>query len=407
MNVRFVAQPFDGEKNLVDFIEHATAGQFKNLQIAVAWAKRSGLGRVRDSIEGFRDAGGSLEMIVGVSEGGATKEGLQLALDLADKAFVFHDPRRTFHPKVYLATGESQQSLIVGSSNLTAGGLAWNYEASVWMDWEGAEPNDTVRDVQAWFTRLTGESGACRELTAELIEKMLDSRDLSIGSEAVARRVAHKNVDSPEDNDSTQVGSAKGLFKGVTARLRRLPKLSVKSQEPSRVRDIEVGVLGSSGTPEPGNDPVPSNEPVVLRRWYRQLDHSQAQQKRTLRTKLTGCLKLGQAGSNVNHTTYFYEEFFSGLPWSPVPKKEQQLEVAVEFPSWIDGHYMGVHLLRISHDPRRVANQANVPTWLHWGTLSEYLKATNYVGFYITLERLAGNKFNLVISRAPRGEYLN
>lgn len=406
MNVRFVAQPFDGEKSLADFIEYATAGGFKNLQIAVAWAKRSGLGRVRDGLEEFRETGGSLDMIVGVSEGGATKEGLQLALELADRAFVFHDPQRTFHPKVYLATGESRQSLIVGSSNLTAGGLGWNYEASIWLDWSDVEPNSTIVEVQKWFSRLRSEEGACRLLTADLIEKMVDSRDIFLGSELRARRVPQNKEDVPEDTDSSEVGSVEGLFARVEAPLRRLPMMSSKSQAPSREKNVDVKSLGQGGMPEKGNDEIPLKGQNVLRRWYRKMGYTQAQQKRTPNTKTKGSMTLTKEKSDIDHQTYFYDSFFAGLPWLPVSNKENQLEVDVAFHVWIDGHDLGLRDLRISHAPHRASSQGNVPTWLHWKSVNEHLQATSYVGFYATLERLCNGEFRLIIDRKPVGDYL-
>lgn len=407
MDVRFVAQPFEDEKNLADFLAHVSDGGFSNIQVAVAWAKRSGLGRARDDLEAFRSAGGKFSMILGVSEGGATREGLELALELATEAYVFHDPRRTFHPKVYLATGDNRQSLFVGSSNMTAGGLGWNYEASIWLDWENATPSETVVETQRWFDRLRAETDACLPLTNELIEKMVASPDIVINSELRARRVVRRNDDAPEDTDSSDIGAAAGLFGAVTAQLRKLPALSSKSTLAPRAKDVEVVSLGAAGAPVAGSDAVPVGGQTVVRRWYRKLGFTQAQQKRTPTTQVKGSMTLTKAGSDVDHLTYFYNTFFAGLPWSPVLGTLDQTEVEVAFHVWIDGHDLGVHDLRISHAPHRASSQGNVPTWLHWSTLGAYLQATSYVGFYATLERLENGEFRLVISRDPAGSYIH
>ncbi len=212
---RFLAQPFADHPNLVDFIEHARDDGFDELKIAVAWAKRSGLGRVWDAIAEFRDNGGKVLLVVGVSEGGATKEGLELALRAADESYVFHDPKRTFHPKVYLASRGGKRSLLVGSSNLTAGGLSWNYEASMWMDWDAGEGEDVTDSVFAWFETLIAETASCSRLTTELIEKLAMSEDIVLGSESRSRRVQKNKWDTPEDNDSAIVATISGLFKPV------------------------------------------------------------------------------------------------------------------------------------------------------------------------------------------------
>ena len=123
MDVRFLAQPLASSESLDTFIDCLKDPSLTELSIVTAWAKRSGLARVADRLSAFRSRGGSVRMVVGVSEGGATEEGLQLAMDLSDSAFVFHGPGRTFHPKVYSASGANQRELLVGSINLTAGGL--------------------------------------------------------------------------------------------------------------------------------------------------------------------------------------------------------------------------------------------------------------------------------------------
>jgi hypothetical protein len=73
MRVSFVGQPFDEYGWTADWLNealtHESAGM---LQIAVAWAKRSGLLRLQDSLRTFRDHGGTVSAIIGIDEGGAT-----------------------------------------------------------------------------------------------------------------------------------------------------------------------------------------------------------------------------------------------------------------------------------------------------------------------------------------------
>lgn len=135
MDVRFVAQPFDDGTDLRDFLHAvATGPDVVTLRIVVAWAKRSGLRRAADDLKSIRDRGGKVLAIVGVSEGGATEQGLSALMLQTDESHVFHDAGRTFHPKVYLADADQRALLLVGSNNFTAGGLAWNYEAGLWCE---------------------------------------------------------------------------------------------------------------------------------------------------------------------------------------------------------------------------------------------------------------------------------
>ncbi|MFJ7247285.1 phospholipase D-like domain-containing protein [Kitasatospora sp. NPDC098652] len=417
MKTRFVGQPFADHPNLVDFIEHARDDGFDELRIAVAWAKRSGLGRVWDALEEFRKQGGKVLLILGVSEGGATREGLELALQVADEGYVFHDPRRTFHPKVYFASSPGQRSLLVGSSNLTAGGLGWNYEASMWVDWDAGEGNDVTDQVSAWFDGLIAETTSCSPLTADLITALENSGDIVIGSESRARRVQKKKSDTPEDSDSATVTTINGLFKPVPAGLRKLPGLSSKiaplapAPGATATKKATTKATGASGTPTTvkapalaGPAPFPTAD--VQRRWIKELDNTAAQQVKSAASNPTGNLRLSQESAPIDHKHYFRDDFFGGLPWTPTEGKDTEQEVFVGFRTWIDGTDHGIQELRLSHDPKRISGQGNVPTVLHWGVLGPELRGTSYVGLHISLERTTGGEYNLVISQAPRGNYL-
>lgn len=133
MKVSFLGQPFERYGWTADWLNEPLARESGGmLQAAVAWAKRSGLARVQESIQFFRERGGVASAIVGIDEGGATKQGLELALDTFDAVYIFHDQSsRTYHPKVYLLHVQDYARLIVGSNNMTAGGLYNNYEATL------------------------------------------------------------------------------------------------------------------------------------------------------------------------------------------------------------------------------------------------------------------------------------
>lgn len=406
MQQRFVGQPFGEHLNLVDFIEHATTSQYSDLRIAVAWAKRSGLGRIWDTLDTFRSQGGHVQLIIGVSEGGATKEGLELALAGADESYVFHDPRRTFHPKVYFGSSAQERSLLVGSSNLTAGGLGWNYEASLWVDWDKGEDDALDDAVVDWFGRLLSETSSCLPLTTHLIDKLNSSRDIVIGTEARARRVQKRNSDTPEDNDGAVTATISGLFKSILVGMRKLPGLSkALAPIPQPPAPRTPPAQATSSTSVMAFDP-PLRLDDVTRRWFKEMDNTAAQQAKSTSSNPTGNLRLSQEGALINHKVYFRNDFFGGLPWAASDGKATEQEVIVQFHVWIDGHDFGEQDLRLSHDPRRIAGQGNVPTVLHWGPLSPVLRATNYIGFYANLERVVDGNFNLVVSRTPRGTYL-
>lgn len=405
MEMRFLGQPFDDDVSLGDFIESGTSGHFNELQIAVAWAKKSGLARVLSKLEGFRADGGHVTLIVGISEGGATREGLDLALEVSDLSYVFHDPRRTFHPKVYFAKSPGRRSLLVGSSNLTAGGLGWNFEASVWLDWLAGEWDEGEHNVESWFARLIAEEQSCRPLSAELIADIEASDDIVLGRESSARRVQRASSPAPEDSDSVLGATISGLFEPVRNGLMKLPALG--APRPITYRGTPPVTRPGSVATVPTNTAgpaVPAED--IQHRWFRELDNTAAQQVKSLGSNPTGNLRLSQGDSDFDHKVYFRNVFFGGLPWAPTEGKDSEQEVVVDFQVRIVGTALGIQGLRISHDPKRIAGQANVPTVLHWGTLGQVLRSTSYVGMYVTLERSVDGKFYLTIEHGPTGPHL-
>ncbi|TFB59646.1 phospholipase D family protein [Cryobacterium sp. Sr3] len=412
MKARFVGQPAQGQPSLLDFVEHVLTTDADHLVVVVAWAKRSGLGRVADQLATFRAGGGHVEMIVGVSEGGATKEGLTLARELSDKAFVFHDPRRTFHPKVYLATGGLQHSLFVGSSNLTAGGLGWNYESSLWLDSSGAVEGPFAEAID-WIATLRSEPTVCRPLTEQLVDEMMSSRDIFIASEDAGRRVSRPKDPVPEDSDSVVSGSARGLFGNPVALMRTLPALAAAFKKATSPGQSKGTAQAAAAPATPQTPPTAASaaapkipQAQVVRRWFKDMDSTAAQKPKTANSNPTGNLRLSKEGFPFDHQTYFISDFFAGLPWSPRSGNANESEVIVAFDTYVDGISYGELDIRISHDPHRAAGQGNVPTVLHWGpVMSKVLRAGNFVGSYVSLEKVHPEGFRLVIAAQPAGDF--
>lgn len=406
MDVRFLSQPLASSDSLDTFIGCLADPSVTHVSIVSAWAKRSGLARVGDRLTAFRARGGMVQMIVGVSEGGATREGLQLAVDLSDSAFVFHDPRRTFHPKVYYASGALQRELLVGSSNMTAGGLGWNHESSIWLSESGTTVSQPFADAHQWIADLLVQPMSCKRLDARLIADLLSSTDIRIGSEASSRRVSSGSA-VPEDSDSIATGTVKGLFSAPAMVMRPLPPLPATISGPARRRTPAVSSAPGVATAAAPSAAVPASTAPVLRRWSRDLDNTAAQRVLSPNSNPTGNLRLTQAGHGIRHETYFYKDLFGGLPWTPRAGRPTEQEVLVDFDCTIDGSNVGVVTVRLSHDLDRISGQANIPSLLHWGPiLGAQLRARNFVGQYISIERLTDGTFRLVIDSSPTGPFI-
>lgn len=130
--MEFLFQPRKAGR-LGDFLNYNLAADWPHFRAAVAFVKQSGTKHIRDALAKF-SAKNTVHIIAGIDHRGTSVEGLK---DLLDKTStgsitVFHNRlRKTFHPKIYLFKSDTRADLLIGSGNLTEGGIFSNYEAAL------------------------------------------------------------------------------------------------------------------------------------------------------------------------------------------------------------------------------------------------------------------------------------
>lgn len=146
MTVRTGVQ-FLGEAALADEINRYLGDKrYRTFRCAVAFARWSGLHLIDVALRGFADRkGNQLDCIIGVDLGGTTIEALTYLSELPhSRVRVLRSgmPRVVFHSKVYAFEGSHEWVAIVGSSNLSTGGLHSNIESYIIL-----EGGDSDRDI--------------------------------------------------------------------------------------------------------------------------------------------------------------------------------------------------------------------------------------------------------------------
>lgn len=170
-------------------------GRWAELAIAVAWARESAVLSLTPVLRQFLEAGGRLRLTVGVGLQGTSTEALEALLDLerfGDIAvFVYHNEatEETFHPKIYLFTAPDNGRLIVGSSNLTDGGLSTNIEAA--LDVETAVDAPAIVEAGRRLGELRDTTDSrVRRLDRAFIGELTASRYVVPEAEIRTRRAA-------------------------------------------------------------------------------------------------------------------------------------------------------------------------------------------------------------------------
>jgi HKD family nuclease len=136
--------------------------------VAVAFLKRQGLARLSSGLQNMLKRGGKLTVVAGTDFWLTEPAALRSLFNLQRRyegcrLFVFdRAASSTFHPKYYRFRGKEVTRVMIGSANLTRGGMASNIEASMWRQ----EPpgSDLDREAEEFERSLLGHR-RCRAVT--------------------------------------------------------------------------------------------------------------------------------------------------------------------------------------------------------------------------------------------------
>jgi hypothetical protein len=340
---------------------------------------------------------GRAEAILGVDQGIATHEGLRQALQLFDAVYLFHDGKRTFHPKLYVIEDDRRARLVIGSSNVTEGGLYTNFEASVAIDLDRRIRSDARLRKQAhdYYQSFISTGMPFRRLDAALLKELRDKKLVPTSAE---RRQAEQ-----QRRKRTQ-SSLRQVFGGRVPGLPGAPPLVRRGRRRPSPPPGAATVPPAARAARPG---TPGS--AVVMSWWRELTVSDAMRKPRSSHQRRNVI-LNRGPHPIDQTTFFRQHFFLTVAWSqqmmrsfrgrsPRPK-----EVAVvPFDVRIGRRHLGIHNLTVDHAASRVAAQGNSPTWLNWSSLGSEIAKGNYVGWYLLLERLANGTFRLALTRSQPG----
>ncbi|EKQ72679.1 hypothetical protein HMPREF1391_00314 [Helicobacter pylori GAM100Ai] len=108
--------------------------------IAVAFLKYSGVEIVQDALINSLEKGAEFEIIVGLDFKTTDSKSIRFLLDLNKtykklKFYCYGDKENNktdivFHPKIYMFDNGKEKTSIIGSANLTKGGLENNFEVN-------------------------------------------------------------------------------------------------------------------------------------------------------------------------------------------------------------------------------------------------------------------------------------
>lgn len=252
MSKTFLAHPHHPIR-LGDILQQELSNvKWTNFRAAVAFAKRSGTQYIAASLASF---GGTTSISVGIDHAGTSLEALQELLKATEnngELFIYKNKSNTFHPKIYLFHNQTHALIIIGSGNLTKGGLYKNSEAGVVLELDLGQHsdqafyNDVMDTLQLWSKPT---ANLCLVADPSLLLSLNASGDLPTEAQANAVAQAGKHV------------NATATSKPVTS---PFSSFSVPSAPPVPLTPSALPGTSPSKTPAPTPLPTSAKQPAAV-----------------------------------------------------------------------------------------------------------------------------------------------
>ena len=150
--------------------------------------------RIKQQVADLRATGTDISFILGIDLNGTSQEVLQelLTWDIDVRIVKHRTPGHTFHPKLYLFEWDHQATIIVGSNNLTEGGLFKNYEGAVRVTYHLPTDTEDFASACTELERFFDPQGpTAYQLTSDFLARLVERGDIPTEAEArIGRDVA-------------------------------------------------------------------------------------------------------------------------------------------------------------------------------------------------------------------------
>lgn len=240
-------QPTGKGRLLKELRDGLTSSELTDFRIVVAFAKLGPLARLESEIVAWRKSGRKIRAIVGIDHRGTSYEALEFVLTHFDESRVARIPggafSPTFHPKIYLFTGDDKAIAFIGSNNLTVGGTESNAESHIKLELSLPADQQVCDDIVGMWDDAMKMS---LPLTAPLLN------DLHTTSQVLTEkqmRAASKATSTGSGSSTTGPGAGTSSFPQIPlVPPSALPKTSLASPSGPKAAP-GAGSAGGASTP--------------------------------------------------------------------------------------------------------------------------------------------------------------
>ena len=353
----------------------------ERLMVSVAFAKSQGAAVIKSALEKNK---GKCAVFVGIRNDITSYQALEVIFETGADLYVVDTGSRTtiFHPKIYLAETKNSATAIIGSANLTFGGLHNNIEASSILDLDLNldEDKEFINQTETIFKKLVTNYPE----HVIKINSLNDIKNIFESGRVVDENVITKlNIYGPSNNKNDSI-SLMNLFK----------------KSPQSVNKKKVGTEFNEVLIEKNEQKKITDRPSIAKKNpqdYYLVWESKALKERDLNiptggnTNPTGSMlwKKG-AMKDIDQRHYFRDEVFAGVDWEADNALSHYERAQVKVHIFTKGEDRGVFELNISHNTNNTStsyNQKNAMTSVSWGSAKSLIAQTDLLGQIMLLYR--------------------
>lgn len=395
-NKNFILQGFTTRTHKAAIHDLFDVDDVQRVIVSVAFVNLGGVELLEEKLRTHPD---KTTAFIGIRNDITTIQGARRLVDLGVTLYTVDTGTRRviYHPKIYLVRGAQQAKLIVGSANLTPGGMNNNIEAGIVIECDlGNEADRTlVESIEASFDAAQAEhpDNITRITTAAQLDTQHEI-GLLLDEMAASPPRPFSSGTSPS-NDTTPRIKLKitPIFSSITAAKRAAKKAVAKA---AAAPAAMLATQGEAAPTQPEEEQAPTEgvelELVWQSKELTRRDLNIPEEGRN--TNPTGSINLdkGRLPEDVDHRHYFREEVFDALDWSPSTATVD--EAFARFQLVVRGVDYGAFDLRIAHTNStntRSYEQRNAMTRLSWGLARDHVANLTLIGGRLSLYRDKAN----------------
>ncbi|MCY3973716.1 MAG: phospholipase D family protein [Candidatus Dadabacteria bacterium] len=321
-----------------------TKPDIDNYLFSIAFVRRNGVERIQDNL---RVVAKRAKFFIGIRNGITSVQSMfsLLKLGISPYAVDTASSKKIFHPKIYMAYNKTRAYVLMGSSNLTFGGLNQNIEASSYIILHRNQHRD-----ENYFQKIVTSITNMPQHYPDHVFKITSKR----------QAVSLLREGRIEDERLVRLPTVNQIQKGENKDdVKPIPTYSISNIDTKKAIKMYRG-------------PTPTNVGVLV--WEsKPLTQRSLNIPKGSTTNITGDTNLGQGlMRNIDFQTYFRRIVFSQLNWSTNPTSTSPyLERAIiDAEIVINNLSYGKYKLEITHDPRTNTasyRQKNSMTKIKWG----------------------------------------